>query len=86
MPITKSELVKQLSKTYPNLLKKDLENFLIYLLMKLSLHLKMMKELSFVDGVFFLQKIREAKLQEIKNGKNNCQWKKYQFQNVKRFI
>ena len=27
MPITKSELVKQLSKTYPNLLKKDLEKF-----------------------------------------------------------
>ena len=25
--ITKSELVKQLSKTYPNLLKKDLEKF-----------------------------------------------------------
>ena len=27
MSITKSELVKQLSKTYPNLLKKDLEKF-----------------------------------------------------------
>tara|TARA_B100001121_G_C18388659_1_gene479700 strand:+ start:17 stop:304 length:288 start_codon:yes stop_codon:yes gene_type:complete len=27
LPITKSELVKQLSKTYPNLLKKDLEKF-----------------------------------------------------------
>ena len=27
MPITKSDLVKQLSKTYPNLLKKDLEKF-----------------------------------------------------------
>ena len=27
MPITKSELVKQLSRTYPNLLKKDLEKF-----------------------------------------------------------
>ena len=27
MPITKSELVKQLSKNYPNLLKKDLEKF-----------------------------------------------------------
>ena len=27
MPITKSELVKQLSKTYPNLLKKDLQKF-----------------------------------------------------------
>ena len=25
MPVSKSELVKQLSKTYPNLLKKDLE-------------------------------------------------------------
>ena len=27
MLTTKSELVKQLSKTYPNLLKKDLEKF-----------------------------------------------------------
>jgi len=27
LPITKSELIKQLSKTYPNLLKKDLEKF-----------------------------------------------------------
>ena len=27
MPITKSELIKQLSRTYPNLLKKDLEKF-----------------------------------------------------------
>ncbi len=27
MPITKSELIKQLSKNYPNLLKKDLEKF-----------------------------------------------------------
>ena len=27
MPITKSELLKQLSKTYPNLFKKDLEKF-----------------------------------------------------------
>ena len=27
MPITRSELVKQLLKTYPNLLKKDLEKF-----------------------------------------------------------
>ena len=27
MPITKSDLLNQLSKTYPNLLKKDLEKF-----------------------------------------------------------
>ena len=27
MPITKSDLLDQLSKTYPNLLKKDLEKF-----------------------------------------------------------
>ena len=27
MPITKSELVRELSKSYPNLLKKDLEKF-----------------------------------------------------------
>ena len=40
MPITKSELVKQLSKTYPNLLKKDLEKFFDIFLNEVKLALK----------------------------------------------
>ena len=40
MPITKSELVKQLSKTYPNLLKKDLEKFFDIFVNEVKLALK----------------------------------------------
>ena len=40
MPITKSELVKQLSKTYPNLLKKDLEKFFNIFVDEIKLALK----------------------------------------------
>ena len=40
MPITKSELVKQLSKTYPNLLKKDLEKFFDIFIDEIKLALK----------------------------------------------
>ena len=40
MPITRSELVKQLSKTYPNLLKKDLEKFFDIFINEVKLALK----------------------------------------------
>ena len=40
MPITKSELVNQLSKTYPNLLKKDLEKFFDIFIDEIKLALK----------------------------------------------
>ena len=40
MPITKSELIKQLSKTYPNLLKKDLEKFFDIFINEIKLALK----------------------------------------------
>ena len=40
MPITKSELVKQLSKTCPNLLKKDLEKFFAIFVDEIKLALK----------------------------------------------
>jgi len=40
LPITKSELVKQLSKTYPNLLKKDLEKFFNIFIDEIKLALK----------------------------------------------
>ena len=40
MPITKSELVNQLSKTYPNLLKKDLEKFFDIFINEIKLALK----------------------------------------------
>tara|TARA_A100001388_G_scaffold224919_1_gene175955 strand:- start:788 stop:1075 length:288 start_codon:yes stop_codon:yes gene_type:complete len=40
LPITKSELVKQLSRTYPNLLKKDLEKFFDIFISEVKLALK----------------------------------------------
>ena len=40
MPITKSELVKQLSRNYPNLLKKDLEKFFDIFINEIKLALK----------------------------------------------
>ena len=40
MPITKSDLIKQLSKTYPNLLKKDLEKFFDIFINEVKLALK----------------------------------------------
>ena len=40
LPINKSELVKQLSKTYPNLLKKDLEKFFNIFINEVKLALK----------------------------------------------
>jgi len=40
LPITKSELVRQLSKTYPNLLKKDLEKFFDIFINEIKLALK----------------------------------------------
>ena len=40
MPITTSELVRQLSKSYPNLLKKDLEKFFDIFVNEVKLALK----------------------------------------------
>ena len=40
MTITKSDLIKQLSKTYPNLLKKDLEKFFDIFIDEIKLALK----------------------------------------------
>ena len=40
MPISKSELVRQLSKSYPNLLKKDLEKFFDIFVNEIKLALK----------------------------------------------
>ena len=40
MPITRSELLKQLSKSYPHLLKKDLEKFFDIFINEVKLALK----------------------------------------------
>ena len=40
MPTTKSDLLKQLSKSYPNLLKKDLEKFFDVFINEIKIALK----------------------------------------------
>ena len=65
MPITKSELVKQLSKTYPNLLKKDLEKFFDIFINEVKLALKNDERVELRGwGVFFTKK------QKSKNSRN----------------
>ena len=49
MPITKSDLLDQLSKTYPNLLKKDLEKFYDIFINEIK-----------VDGGRMLKRLRPA--------------------------
>ena len=65
MPITKSELVKQLSKTYPNLLKKDLEKFFDIFINEVKFALKNDERVELRRwGVFF------AKIQKSKTSRN----------------
>ena len=65
MPITKSELVKQLSKTYPNLLKKDLEKFFDIFINEIKVALRNNERVELRGWGVFSTKIKEVKLQEI---------------------
>ncbi len=65
MPITKSELVKQLSKTYPNLLKKDLEKFFEIFINEVKLALKNDERVE-LRGAFTMQ----TKVQKSRNSRN----------------
>ena len=61
MPITKSELVKQLSKTYPNLLKKDLEKFFDIFINEVKLALKNDERVELRGWGIFLTKNQKGK-------------------------
>ena len=61
MPITKSELVKQLSKTYPNLLKKDLEKFFDIFINEVKLALKNDERVELRGWGVFLTKNQKSK-------------------------
>jgi len=65
LPITKSELVKQLSKTYPNLLKKDLEKFFEIFINEVKLALKNDERVE-LRGAFTMQ----TKVQKSRNSRN----------------
>ena len=61
MPITKSELVKQLSKNYPNLLKKDLEKFFDIFINEVKLALKNDERVELRGWGIFLTKNQKGK-------------------------
>ena len=65
MPITKSELIKQLSKTYPNLLKKDLEKFFDIFINEIKSALKNDERVE-LRGAFTMQ----TKVQKSKTSRN----------------
>ena len=69
MPITKSELVKQLSKTYPNLLKKDLDKFFDIFIDEIKLALKNDERVELRGwGVFFTKNQRSKTSRNPKTG------------------
>ena len=69
MSITKSELVKQLSKTYPNLLKKDLEKFFEIFIDEIKIALKNNERVELRGwGVFATKKQKERTSRNPKSG------------------
>tara|TARA_B100001989_G_scaffold251809_1_gene231939 strand:+ start:921 stop:1208 length:288 start_codon:yes stop_codon:yes gene_type:complete len=62
LPITKSELVKQLSKTYPNILKKDLEKFFDIFINEIKLALKNDERVELRGWGVFLTKFQKSKM------------------------
>jgi len=61
LPITKSELIKQLSKTYPNLLKKDLEKFFDIFINEVRLALQNDERVELRGWGVFSTKIQKSK-------------------------
>ena len=69
MSITKSELVKQLSKTYPNLLKKDLEKFFEIFIDEIKIALKNNERVELRGwGVFATKSQKERTSRNPKSG------------------
>jgi len=69
LPITKSELVKQLSKTYPNLLKKDLEKFFDIFINEIKLALKNDERVELRGwGIFFTKNQKSKTSRNPKTG------------------
>ena len=82
MPITKSELLKQLSKSYPNLLKKDLEKFFDIFINEVKLALKNDERVELRGwGVFFTKNQRSKTSRNPKTGEKVIveEKKKYKF-------
>ena len=69
MAIVKSKLLKQLSKNYPNFLKKDLEKFLNIILKEIKNSLKRTERVELRGFGVFSTKIQKARIS--RNPKTN---------------
>ena len=89
MAIVKSKLLNQLSKNYPNFLKKDLEKFTNIILKEIKISLKRGERVEFRGFGVFSTKIQKARIS--RNPKTNKkvdtpEKKNNSLQNVKRFV
>ena len=69
MAIVKSKLLKQLTKNYPNFLKKDLEKFTNIILKEIKISLKRGERVEFRGFGVFSTKIQKARIS--RNPKTN---------------
>ena len=69
MAIVKSKLLKQLSKNYPNFLKKDLEKFTNIILKEIKISLKRGERVELRGFGVFFTKIQKARIS--RNPKTN---------------
>ena len=89
MAIVKSKLLKQLSKNYPNFLKKDLEKFTDIILKEIKISLKRGERVELRGfGVFStkIQKARISRNQKTNKKVDTPEKKNNSLQNVKRFV
>ena len=71
MSVVKSNLLKQLSKNFPNFLKKDLEKLIKIILKEIRQTLKKGERVELRGFGVFYTNIQKARFQETKNwGKN----------------
>ena len=89
MAIVKSKLLNQLSKNYPNFLKRDLEKFTNIILKEIKISLKRGERVEFRGFGVFSTKIQKARIS--RNPKTNKkvdtpEKKNNSLQNVKRFV
>ena len=89
MSVSKSDLIKELKKNYPNLLKKDLLKFFDIFLNEIKMALKNNERVELRGWGVFYQKIQKSR--NSRNPKTGerisvSEKKKYKFQNEQRFI
>ena len=70
MPVSKSDLIKQLKKIYPNLLKKDLLKIFDIFINEIKLALKNNERVELRGWAYFIKKLKTVETQGIlKQGK-----------------